>query len=65
MPEPEVFFVSPLQRCGETLEIEWGWHAEKEKGQTGISGIVVEVCTSRFELSIGVKGAFIVTFLEL
>ncbi len=44
MPVPQQFFVSPLRRCGETLENEWGGCKGNEGG---IPAIVVEVSFSR------------------
>jgi hypothetical protein len=56
MPLPEVWFVSPLRRCGQTLGREWGWTAESTKGDAkdegeGVRAIVNEV--SWFECVLG------------
>lgn len=38
MPVPERWFVSPLRRCGQTVELEWGWLLPE-----GVPAVVIEV----------------------
>jgi phosphohistidine phosphatase SixA len=43
MPEPTLFFVSPLRRCGETLQQEWGWSVKAKTGSSAVTAQVVPV----------------------
>jgi len=43
MPHPTLWFVSPLRRCGETLQAEWGWYCKEKNGNPAIPAQVVEV----------------------